>query len=504
VGAAARRLTARRALQAASRAAIGVMAGAVVLTAAGAAFPLPPLSVWTALAASAACAALAAAVVMLMRRDGTLAAACVLDRTLRLDERASTAVELARGSRALSPLGTRVVADAERRLAGADLREAIPLRLPRRLWWIPALAAALAVWPALLGGLALPGTPAQRAQQVIRREGSRLEQFAQTLQARTRTERMPVTRRTAPRVRDLGVRLQQERVDRAGALARISELSRQIEAERRQIDERLQEMARPPRQNALPSELLRRQAVQQQIRQLQELTSRLRQGTTVSKDVLDRLGAITREGDGDQPAQLAQHLEQARRQLEAGEVGRAGESLTQALRMLESMESMLADREGLESARRQLERSRTAIASGSPGARSDEQAASPDQAAQEPAGPGDRPLDSQPGAESPPPPIGPREGSTPGSGRVEEKMGPPSPRLGAARTPQQVRGMQGEGDVNTSEILGAGRPGSAQTQPLPASPAVLARVDRALARAHIPAQYRLIVLDYFQRLAQLR
>lgn len=502
---AARRLTGRRALQAASRTAVWVMGALVAVTAAGVVVPVPAFSAWTALASVAVIAAVSGGAVALVRRADPAVAARILDHALHLDERASTAVELALRSQPPSSLGARVIADAAARLGDVDLRDAIPLRFPRCAWWIPALAAVLLVWPTLLGGLTLPGTPAHRAQQVVRREGSRLEQFAQTLLERARAERLPLTRRTAPQVRDLGVRLQQERVDRAGALARISELSRQIDTARRQIDQRLEEMGRPQSQAALPSQLLRRQAMERQIRQLQELTSRLRQDSSaVSKDVLDRLGAITREGEGDQPAQVRQQLQQARRQLEEGDTGGAGESLTQALRVLESMESMLADREGLESARRQLERSRTAIASGSPGARSGDQAASPDRQAQQSAGPGDRPVDAQPGAESPPPPIGPREGSAPGTGRVDDKMGPPSPRLQAERTPQRVRGAQGEGEVNTSEITGAGRPGPAQTRPLPVSAALVARVDRALERAHIPAQYRLIVLNYFQRLAQLK
>jgi len=228
----------------------------------------------------------------------------------------------------------------------------------------------LVVWPVLVGGLALPGTPAHRAQQMIRREGLRLEQFAQTLQSRARAERLPLTRRAAPQLRDLGVRLQQERVDRASALARITELSRQLESTRRQIDQRLDEMGRPQSSPAPPSELLRRQALQRQIRQLQELTSRLRQDAgAVSKDVLERLSEITQEGGGTQPAQVRQQLQQAKQQLDRGDMAGAGESLTQALRMLEGMETLMSDREGLESAREQLERSRAAITSGPPGPR---------------------------------------------------------------------------------------------------------------------------------------
>ncbi len=366
------------------------------------------------------------------------------------------------------------------------------------------MVALLAVWPALVGGLALPGTPAHRAQQVIRREGARLEQFAKTLQARARADRLPLTRRRVPQLRDLGLRLQQERVDRASALARITELSRQLESAREQIDQRLDEMGRPPSSPALPSELLRRQALQRQIKQLQELTSRLRQDTsTVSKDVLDRLAAITQEGEATQPAQVRQQLQQARQQLDRGETGAAGESLSQALRMLEGMETLMADREGLESAREVLEQSRTAIASGAPGPRASEQSESPPDQTQDPAGPGGREIASQPGAESAPP-EGPREGSTAGTGRVDDRLGPPTPRLQAERTPQRVRGVQGEGEVSTSEVIGAGRPGTARTLPQAVSPALVARVDRALERAHIPAQYRALVRRYFERLAQLK
>ncbi len=350
VGRAARRLRLDRALRMAVRAAVWMLIALVAATAAGTVVPVSAVSPWIAVMAALAAALVAAGVILLTRSD-LVAAARTLDLVLHLDERASTAVELGLAARAPTALGPRVIADAAAHLHVVDLRQAIPLRFPKTTWWAPALVALLALWPALVGGLALPGTPAHRAQQVIRREGARLEQFAKTLQARARADRLPLTRRRAPQLRDLGVRLQQERVDRASALARITELSRQLESARQQIDQRLDETGRPPSSPALPSELLRRQALQRQIKQLQELTSRLRQDTsTVSKDVLDRLAAITQEGEATQPAQVRQQLQQARQQLDRGETGAAGESLSQALRMLEGMETLMADREGLESA----------------------------------------------------------------------------------------------------------------------------------------------------------
>ena len=504
VGRAARRLQLRAALGLAVRAAIWMLAALVAVSAAGVILPVSVVSPWIALLAGGVVALVAVGTVLLTRPD-LVAAARALDLTLRLDERTSTAVELGLAGRAPTVLGARVMADASAHLYAVDLRESIPLRIPRGAWWIPVLIAVLALWPVLAGGLSLPGTPAHRAQQAIRREGARLEQFAQALQSHARANRLPLTRRAAPQLRDLGVRLQQERVDRASALARISELSRQLESARQQIDQRLDEMGRPKSSPALPSELLRRQALQRQIKQLQELTSRLGQDPgTVSKDVLDRLAALTQEGEGTHPAQVRQQLQQARQQLDRGETGQAGESLARALRMMEGMERLLADREGLDTAQEQLEQSRTAIASGVPGPRAGEQGESPPDQSQDPAGPGDREIASQPGSASPPPSEGPREGSTPGSGRVDDKLGPATPRLQVERIPQRVRGVQGEGEVSTSEVIGAGRPGPARTLPQAVTPTLVARVDRALERAHIPAQYRAMVRRYFERLAELR
>src|SRR3989449_1342817 len=431
VGGAARRLRLDRALRVAVRAAVCTVTALVALSAGGVLAPVRAFSPGAAIMAAGA-AALVAARLILLSRAVMITAARTLDRALHLDERASTATELGLAPRALTSLGARVIAGASARLRVVDLRQAIPLGLSRTVWWVPALFAVLVAWPVLVGGLALPGTPAQRAQQIIRREGSRLEQLAQTLQSRARAERLPLTRRMAPQLRDLGIRLQQERVDRASALARITELSRQLESTRRQIDQRLDEMGRPPSSPAPPSELLRRQALQRQIRQLQELTSRLRQDAgTVSKDGLERLSEITQEGGGTQPAQVRQQLRQAKQQLNRGDLAGAGEPLTQAPRMLEGMDTLVSDREGVGSAREQLERSRAAITSGPPGPRASAQGeSSPDQTL-EPPGPGERQVPSQPGSESPSPPEGPREGSTPGAGRVDGTIGPPTPRLQA-------------------------------------------------------------------------
>lgn len=500
---AAQRLTADHALRVSARVAVGTMIALTAWSIASVVVPVQTVSPWKGLAITGLTTAAAAAVMFMCRRTDALTAARILDRRADLEERASTAVELALSPSPESALGARVIADASKRLDGVDIRTAFPLHLPRLVWWVPALALLLAVWPRLLGGLTLPGSPAHRVQEAIRHQGVRLEEFAQTLESFARAERAPTTRRAAPELRDLGLRLQREHFDRVQALARIADLSRELELAQKRVDQRGDEMkSSPPSAAPLPSDLLRREAVQRQLRQLAELTARLPRSPAARQDMVDQLGTVTREGEGTQSAQVRQQLEQALRQLEAGDSAGARESLTQAMRMLEGEDALLADREGMRSARQQLDRASAAIASGTSETPSDERS-SADQP-QLPRGPGNERPDQQPGAESTPPPTGPWEGSTPGNGRMDEKLGLVSPRLSTPHPQVQVPGAQGSGDLKSSEILGPGRPGSTHVPVQPVTAAFVVSIDRALERGHIPIQYRMMVHNYFTRLAEMK
>lgn len=499
---AARRLALQRAFHA------GLAAGTVVLAALAAAtvatlvVPLSPVSIDVTLAAVGVVTALVTGLLMLVRPVEPITAARLLDLRGGLEERASTALEVGE-SGAVSTLARRLLDDAASHVEAINLRAVFPWRLPRWAWVMPALVLFLLLWPSTLRGIAIPGTPAHRTQQAIKREGTRLEQFARSLQSRARSQRVPQTRRVAPQVRDLGVRMQQERLERAEALARIGELSRQIEEARREIDGRLRSQA-PQREGAVPQELFRRQALQQQVRQLRELTTRLRQNPeAASTDALQRLGEITQSGEGDQPAQVRRQLERAREQLQQGNTAGAGESLGEALRELEGLESMLADAEGLRSAQQQLERSQRAIASGSAGRREGDAAEDQSQSQGRPDAPGENAPEREPGADALPP-EGPHEGTTPGQGRVREKVGEPTPRLEATRTPERLRGAQSEGPVSSAEVVGGGRQGAARRQAGAVSPAIVAQADRAMENARTPGRYRALVRRYFERLAKLR
>lgn len=492
-------------MRAGTRTAAGVLALALLLSIASVVVPVPAVRVRDIVAAAIVAGVLASVVSGLVQRVDPLLASRLLDLSLHLDERVSTAVELALVPVPPSPMGARVIADASARINTVSLDQVFPRRVPRDAYILPALAFLLVAWQGWFHGVVIPGTPAHRTRQAIVREGQRLERFAQSLQSRARSERIPVTRRSASQVRDLGARLQRERIDQAGALARIAELSRQIEAARQQIAGRLEGLERSrASQSSIPSELMRRQALQRQIRQLQELTSRLQQSPAAApRDALDRLGTIAQEGEGTQPAQVQRQLARAREELARGHTAAAADSLTAALRELEGLDSLLADQEGLRDVQRQLQRSQANVASGS---------ATPEEGVEQPVTarvpptpvPGQHPLSSEPGTDSPPPPKGPNQGTEAGTGRMRDALGQSSARLPAPRTPQRVRGTQGEGDVAASEILGAGRPGTSQVQPVPVSPSIIVQVDRAMERVRIPARYRIIVRRYFERLARLR
>ncbi len=500
---AARRLTVQDALRSGLFAANAVTLGLAASALATLVVPLTAVPPRAAAAAAVTALGFVTVGVSLLRRVDLLAAARVVDARAGLLDRLSTAIEV-RPRAERSPLAQMLFADAARHAASVNLGAALPWRIPRSWLVLPAALLFLFIWSAFFRGAVLPGTPAQRAREVIRQEGSRIERFAQSLQSRTRRERAPQTRRLAPQLRDLGERLQRDRLDRTEALARISELGRQVDQTRREVETRLRSQTQTRTEDrALPQELFRRQALQEQIRQLRELTTRLQQNPeAASQDALQRLGELGGEGGGDQPARMRENLQRAREQLQRGDAGGAGDSLTEALRELEGLDQLLSDAEGLRSAQQQLERSRKTIGDG--GSRLSGEVADDQTAPQgTPGSPGENRPAPEPGGEARAP-EGPYEGTTPGRGRVDEKLGAPTSRLNAQKKPERLRGAQSEGPAGSAEVLGAGRPGTARapTAPVPAS--IVAQADRAMENAHTPGRYRGLVRRYFERLARLR
>lgn len=439
-------------------------------------------------------------------------AAQIVDYRFSLADRLTTAIEVMTGTHRATSLGHALLADAAQAAAGLDLRRGLPAGPGRQ--WLVGLGLIVAALAAIYGlvGVALPGTPAHQIVQTIRREGRRLERSAESLEEQARLDRARITRRIAPEVRRLGEQLQRERMERQDALARIDALSRQIEAERQRVRDarRIHSGERPPDepQPNLPSELFkRRAAADRTVRQIQEITDRLAQSKSPQEReaLMRQLAALASGGEeGDVPMRTREQAAQAQRQLAAGDTRGSRRTLQQSAADLDDLRAMLADEEGLQQAQRDLQRSSQAIAQGRTPATTESE--EPPKASAQPGNtaPGNRPLpqNDQPGGAEPPP--GPNQGTTPGQGAVSEKLGERTARLEGERQPNRLRGVQGEGRITTSELLGPGRTAQVRVPQGPAVAAARADADRYMQRMRIPPEYREVVRRYFEALAAQR
>ncbi len=502
-----RRLAARRAWWWGGRVALAITGAALLLVLARTVVPLDiPYALITVAGLSAG--VLAALIVRVAARPSPLLAAQVIDYRFDCKDRVTTAVEVLTGTQRQSVLAGAVVEDAARHAMTLDLGSRLPGRPDRTA----AVAAALAVAAVLLGhglrGFSLPGTPARQVTETIQREGRRLGRVGQTMEERARADRARITRRVAPSVRTLGQSLQHERLDRAEALGRISDLGRQIEEDRRRVQARRMPQGGAPQQRPspdLPSDLFQqRTAVDRTIRQIREIADRMAQSRSPEERsaLMRQLAALAGGGEeGNVPARAREQAAEANQQLAAGDTAGARRTLQQTATDLEDLRGMLADEEGLQQAQRDLSRSADQIASGRPVASNEPDQASQARAQQGNAAPGDRPLSEGQGPETAAPPPGPNQGTLPGQGAVQEKLGARTPRLEGDKKQSRVQGVQGDGRMITSELLGPGR--SAQVR-VPAGPAVLAArtdADRYMSRMRIPPEYREVVRRYFEALA---
>jgi hypothetical protein len=436
-------------------------------------------------------------------------AAQIVDLRFRCADRLTTAVEVITGAHPPTPLGPALVADAARTALGLDLRRGLPAG-PSRAFWAAALVLLLVILTApWLVGLSLPGTPAREVAQTIKREGRRLERAGETLEEQARADRARLSRRIAPSIRRLGEQLRRERVDRAEALARIESLNRQVQEARRQVESRRSDgqQAPPAAGRTPPSDLFRRRAAtDRMLKQIRELTDRMAQARTPEERaaLMRQLADLAGGGqEGDVPARVREQAETARQQMAAGDTGGARRTLQQGATDLEELRAMLADEEGLQQAQRDLNRSAERIARGRPGSPAETEETP--RAAGDPGSvaPGSRPLPEGEGPTAEPPP-GPNQGTTAGQGSPAEKLGDRTPRLEADKQQNRVRGLQGEGRVTTSDLLGPGRPGQVRAPQRSAVAAGRGEADRYLSRMRIPPEYREIVRRYFEALAAPR
>ncbi len=504
-----RRLAARRAWRWGGRVALAIVGASLLLVLARTIVPLDLPYALLAIGGLAA-GALVTLIFRVASPVSPLLAAQIIDHQFGCKDRLATAVEILTGTQRPSALGPAVVEDAARQAMALDLGSRLPGRPDRATGAAVMLAVVVALAGIALRGFSLPGTPARQVAQTIQREGRRLERVGETMEERARAERARTTRRMAPAVRNLGEALQRERMERADALGRISELGRQIEEERKRVRARRMQQGTAPQQPNpdVPSDLFQqRAAVDRTVRQIREIADRMAQSRSPEERnaLMRQLAALASGGEeGNVPARAREQAAEAGRQLAAGDTAGARRTLQQSATDLEELRAMLADEEGLQQAQHDLQRSSDQIATGRP-VPSNEPEQTPQASAQRStAAPGNRPLSEGQGPEAAEPPPGPNQGTLPGQGAVQEKLGARTQRLEGEKQQSRIQGMQGEGRVTTSELLGPGRKAQVRAPAGPAVSAARAEADRYMARMRIPPEYREIVRRYFEALAASR
>ncbi|TMI82252.1 MAG: hypothetical protein E6H04_05095 [Bacillati bacterium ANGP1] len=442
-----------------------------------------------------------------LRRPSLLGAARIADRRLGLADRLSTAMESCARSDPPRGLVRLQIADAATAAQGIVPRRAAPIAFPREGWVALALAGALILWAQFLQGWTIPELPAARTAAVIHREGRTLVMIAQHLEGMSRTRGLPETRRLAPRLQDLGRRLETPRVTRQSALRSLQEAVRELRSAQARVERRLGGAALqggPGSQGAsiAPALPAAQGRLEQAIRELESFAARLgsESGAGAREDLARRLRAMSESLDQMKaPASSRRDVAAARREVERGHFGAAASALGDALADLQSLERMLGDDQALGEARHQVESSAERIAQGgSLGVGVTVATQTAPESGPAPSAPGPNPVIPT-AEETASPPPGPNEGSLPGEGRGPH-LGAPTPRLEGSRVEEHLAGRQGEGTAVTRDLLAPGRAGAPHLSASPVPADVAHQNDRALAREPLPPAYLTLIRRYFEAL----
>jgi hypothetical protein len=166
------------------------------------------------------------------------ALARVADRTFALQERLSTALEVAaklRSDSAVDPVRAALLADAEQRAGAIDPRELVRLRLPHAVWAVPALIAAailLQVVPPDAFGRTAPGSSTARdvsddgplSRQQAADTAANLRRIAEILQQDATQRSDPYLRTIARTLDRLSTEVAQATMDRRQLASELDRL----------------------------------------------------------------------------------------------------------------------------------------------------------------------------------------------------------------------------------------------------------------------------------------
>ena len=267
------------------------------------------------------------------------------DRTLRSRERLSTAYEYGR-QHADHPFNAALMTEADRLAPRVEPHQVLPLRLPRRLWAIPALlVVTLALhWTEMpTWSFDTLGDAAFSRQAV--REGQRLEQWGNELERLARQEHLDRSLVLARQLQNLGKHLQDERAPQNAFTDRIATLSDYLQRLREELRERalMSGMGQLAVRDVLPSGKSLKQELQDVLKLLQD-EAPPRDRVAAAEQSLQRL----RQQTGGRPAP---ELEALLQNLRAGDVQAARQLLREVIEQRQASEEL----QHLERARRALE-----------------------------------------------------------------------------------------------------------------------------------------------------
>lgn len=329
------------------------------------ALPLPEVTlVWTVLAG--VLCVLGGGLWGFGRPIAPLAAARWLDAQLRLKERLSTALELAREGRA-GEWQALVARDAAEHAARLNLRELLP-------WQLPRTSRGVLLLLALTAGLGLVPEYRSQAHLQRQREQAAVKDVGRNLAAVTRrtlekrTNALEATRQTLQAVNELGQRLEQRPAPRDDALRQVAHVTEKV---RQEVRELAQNPALRALERAARSGSQSTPASAEQLRQQQEALQKALGGQEPRPDALDQLrrelqkaqqaaaglrgeesraAAEARENLARSLAQMARqaqqlgaalpHLEEAIAALEAGQIDKVLRDLQVAEKDLEQLRQM--------------------------------------------------------------------------------------------------------------------------------------------------------------------
>ena len=308
-----------------------------------------PLPIGRLVEVNLACMALCmlvAVVIGLRSRAEPMALLIRADRALRLKERLSTAYELATSPNS-HPLRALVLQEAARVARSVNPFRVIPATTPRTLRWTPfLLLAAILALVVDFGGMlpaSLVGGP-ESPHPALYEQGQKLERLGKRLESEARRRGLERSLETARRMQNVGLRLQNEKLNEREAMARVNSLSEYV----RNLEEELKKMAVLEDVNiGKVREVMVNQAnMTGEVQRLLGMLARGKLSPSEMRNLQERLQSLGQQGAMDE------RLNDALSQLREGDIAGAKETLEHYL----SQDQLAQDFEHLKRAERALER----------------------------------------------------------------------------------------------------------------------------------------------------